>query len=259
MRVPDSVQVEIGRDNLTDYIGPPVFTSDRLYDVSPAGVSMGLAWTQMGGAAMYIESILQAPLRPRARPQLEVTGNLKAVMKESTTIAYSFAKAFLAARFPDNHFFARAALHLHVPDGAVPKDGPSAGITMATSLLSLALDAAVAPTVAMTGELTLTGKVLRIGGLREKTVAARRAGCRTVIFPADNMSDWLELPENIKEGIEGHAVGWYGDVFDLVFPSLDRDKANRCKTCEWKSQQQQHKGQDKDEDKRPERAHDDDE
>ena len=195
LKVPDSVHVEIGKDNLADYIGPPVFTSDRLYDVNPAGVAMGLAWTQLGGSAMYIESILQAPLRPNTRPYLEITGNLKSVMKESTTIAYSFAKSFMVKEFPDNHFFNKAKMHLHVPDGAVSKDGPSAGITMATSLMSLALDSPVAPTVAMTGELTLTGKVLRIGGLREKTVAARRAGCKTIIFPKDNMSDWLELPE----------------------------------------------------------------
>lgn len=195
LEVPDSVEVEIGKDNLTDYIGPPVFTADRLYEVSPAGVAMGLAWTQLGGAAMYIETILQAPLRPSTRPSLEITGNLKSVMKESTTIAYSFAKSFMARQFADNHFFDKAKMHLHVPDGAVSKDGPSAGITMATSFLSLALDAPVNPTVAMTGELTLTGKVLRIGGLREKTVAARRAGCETIIFPKDNMSDWLELPQ----------------------------------------------------------------
>ncbi|KPM44382.1 Lon protease, mitochondrial [Neonectria ditissima] len=237
LKVPDSVHVVIGKDNLTDYVGPPVFTSDRLYEVSPPGVSMGLAWTQMGGAAMYIESILQAPLRPSTRPNLEITGNLKTVMKESTTIAYSFAKSFMVNKFPENHFFNKAKMHLHVPDGAVPKDGPSAGITMTTSLLSLALDAPVNPTIAMTGEITLTGKVLRIGGLREKTVAARRAGCKTVIFPKDNMSDWLELPQNIKEGIQGHPVAWYPEVFDLVFPELDRDQANKCKICEWEAQQ----------------------
>ncbi|KAL7921137.1 Lon protease C-terminal proteolytic domain-containing protein [Trichoderma austrokoningii] len=237
LQVPDSVHVSIGKDNLTDYIGPPIFTSDRLYDVSPPGVSMGLAWTQMGGAAMYIESILQAPLRPSSRPGLEITGNLKNVMKESTTIAYSYAKSFVVNQFPENHFFDKAKMHLHVPDGAVSKDGPSAGITMTTSLLSLALDEPVNPTVAMTGEITLTGKVLRIGGLREKTVAARRAGCKTIIFPKDNMSDWLELPQTIKAGIEGHAVNWYSEVFDLVFPNLDRQKANTCKICEWKAEQ----------------------
>jgi len=195
LKVPDTVHVSIGRENLKDYVGPPVFTSDRLYDVTPAGVTMGLAWTQMGGAAMYIESILQAALRPSTRPSLEITGNLKTVMKESSTLAYSFAKALMAKEFPENQFFDKAKIHVHVPEGAVQKDGPSAGITMATSLMSLALDTAIDPTVAMTGELTLTGKVLRIGGLREKTVAARRAGCKTIIFPEDNLSDWLELPE----------------------------------------------------------------
>lgn len=195
LKVPDSVHVVITKDNLKDYVGPPVFTSDRLYDVTPPGVTMGLAWTQMGGAAMYIESILQAALRPTTRPSLEITGNLKTVMKESSAIAYSFAKAWMAKSFPDNHFFNKAKIHVHVPEGAVQKDGPSAGITMATSLLSLALDTSINPTVAMTGELTLTGKVLRIGGLREKTVAARRAGCKMIVFPEDNLSDWLELPE----------------------------------------------------------------
>lgn len=238
LRVPDSVDVEIGKDNLVDYIGPPIFTSDRLYDVSPPGVSMGLAWTQMGGAAMYIESILQAPLRASSRPGLEITGNLKSVMKESTTIAYSFAKAFMVKEFPDNNFFDKGKMHLHVPDGAVSKDGPSAGVTMTTSLLSLALDAPVNPTVAMTGEITLTGKVLRIGGLREKTVAARRAGCKTVIFPKDNMSDWLELPENIKEGIDGHAVGWYNEIFDLIFKDIDREQANKSRVLDKKKKEE---------------------
>lgn len=194
LKVPDDVHVTIGKDNLKDYVGPPVFTSDRLYDVTPPGVAMGLAWTQMGGAALYVESILESALSSSSTPGLATTGNLQAVMKESTTIAYSFAKSVMAKNFPDNHFFDKAKLHLHCPEGAVPKDGPSAGITMATSLLSLALDRPLDPTIAMTGELTVTGKVLRIGGLREKTVAARRAGSKMIIFPDDNMSDWLELP-----------------------------------------------------------------
>ncbi|KAI0396337.1 lon protease [Xylariaceae sp. FL0594] len=236
LQVPDSVHVVIDKENLKDYVGPPIFTSDRLYDVTPPGVAMGLAWTQLGGSAMYIESILQSALRPTSRAGLEITGNLKTVMKESSTIAYSFAKAFMANEFSDNHFFDKAKIHVHVPEGAVQKDGPSAGVTMATSLLSLALDTPVDPTIAMTGELTLTGKVLRIGGLREKAVAARRAGCKMIIFPEDNLSDWLELPENIKEGIEGRPASWYKDIFPLVFPSLDREKANTCKICEWKKQ-----------------------
>jgi Lon-like ATP-dependent protease len=195
LNVPDTVHVTIDKENLKDYVGPPVFTSDRLYETTPPGVAMGLAWTQMGGAALYVESILESALSTSSRPGLATTGNLKAVMKESTSIAYSFAKSVMATRFPENHFFDYAKVHLHCPEGAVQKDGPSAGITMATALLSLAMKKPLDPTIAMTGELTVTGKVLRIGGLREKTVAARRAGSKMIIFPADNMSDWLELPE----------------------------------------------------------------
>lgn len=195
LKVPDTVHVTIDKDNLKDYVGPPVFTSDRLYDITPAGVAMGLAWTQMGGAALYVESILESALTPSSQPSLTTTGNLQAVMKESTSIAYSFAKSVMAKNYPENHFFDKARVHLHCPEGAVQKDGPSAGITMASSLLSLAFDRPLDPTIAMTGELTVTGKVLRIGGLREKTVAARRAGSKTIIFPHDNISDWLELPE----------------------------------------------------------------
>ncbi|KAL8802747.1 MAG: hypothetical protein Q9200_006478 [Gallowayella weberi] len=226
LKVPDTVNITIDRSNLKDYVGPPVFTSDRLYETTPPGVAMGLAWTSMGGAALYVESILENALSHSSRPGLERTGNLKNVMKESTVIAYSFAKGLLAQKFPENKFFEKAKVHLHCPEGAVQKDGPSAGVTMATSLLSLALGKGVGPTVAMTGELTVTGKVLRIGGLREKTVAARRAGAERIIFPMDNMSDWIELPENIKEGIEGHAANWYSEIFDLVFPDLDHDAAN---------------------------------
>ena len=195
LNVPDSVHVTISRDNLKDYVGPPVFTSDRLYELTPPGVAMGLAWTSMGGAALYVESILESALTTSSRPSLERTGNLKAVMKESTSIAYSYAKSALATHYPGNKFFDHARIHLHCPEGAVQKDGPSAGITMATSLLSLALDHKVDPTVAMTGELTVTGKVLRIGGLREKTVAARRAGAKKILFPRDNWGDWCELPK----------------------------------------------------------------
>ena len=186
LKVPESVHIEIGKDNLKDYVGPPVFTSDRLYDKTPPGVAMGLAWTSMGGAALYVESILENALSYSSRPGLERTGNLKAVMKESTQIAYSFSKGLMAHRFPGNKFFEKARIHLHCPEGAVQKDGPSAGITMATALLSLGMDRPLDPTIAMTGELTVTGKVLSIGGLREKTVAAQSRWCATmVIFPKD--------------------------------------------------------------------------
>lgn len=123
LNVPDSVHVSIGKGNLKDYVGPPVFTSDRLYEKTPPGVAMGLAWTSMGGAALYVESILENALNASSRPGLERTGNLKNVMKESTVIAYSFAKSVMARMFPENKFFEKAKLHLHCPEGAVQKDG----------------------------------------------------------------------------------------------------------------------------------------
>ncbi|KAH9876767.1 ATP-dependent Lon protease pim1 [Plenodomus lingam] len=252
LKVPDTVHVSITKDNLKDYVGPPIFTSDRLYDFTPPGVAMGLAWTSMGGSALYIECILQNALSASSSPALERTGSLRDVMKESTGVAYSFAKSLLAHEFPKNKFFEHARIHLHCPEGATPKDGPSAGITMATSMLSLALDKKIRDDVAMTGELTLTGKVLRIGGLREKTVAARRAGAKTVIFPHDNMSDWLELPENIKEGIEGRPVQWYKEVFDIVFPDLDKEATNKM----WEKEL---KGNKKDRKKREQKRKEEDE
>ena len=123
LEVPDTVHVNIAKENLKDYVGPPVFTSDRLYETTPPGVAMGLAWTSMGGAALYVESILENALTAASRPGLERTGNLKNVMKESTVIAYSFAKSVLARDFSENKFFEKAKIHLHCPEGAVQKDG----------------------------------------------------------------------------------------------------------------------------------------
>lgn len=123
LKVPETVHVKITKESLKDYVGPPVFTSDRLYDVFPSGVTMGLAWTSMGGAALYVESILENALTHESRPGFEVTGNLQNVMKESSQIAYSFVKSVMAKQFPENRFFEKARVHLHCPEGAVPKDG----------------------------------------------------------------------------------------------------------------------------------------
>lgn len=123
LKVPESVHVSISKDGLKDYVGSPVFTSDRLYDTFPAGVTMGLAWTSMGGAALYVESILENALTCHSRPGFETTGNLMNVMKESTQIAYSFSKSVMAQEFPENRFFEKARVHLHCPEGAVQKDG----------------------------------------------------------------------------------------------------------------------------------------
>jgi len=133
-------------------------------------------------------------------------------MKESIQVAEMLVRSRANALGLKSDIFESVGVHIHVPEGATPKDGPSAGITMATSLISLALEKSVPSTVAMTGELTLTGKVLRIGGLKEKTIAAKRSGVATIFFPEANLPDWEELPENIKDGLEGISISWYEEL-----------------------------------------------
>ena len=169
-----------------------------------------------GGSTLYIESVLDSPLTQQSSPAFTLTGNMGSVMKESAEIAYSFAKAFLERVAPDNKFFDGASVHLHVPEGATPKDGPSAGITMASSLVSLATNRPI-PEVAMTGELTLTGKVLKIGGVKEKVMAAKRSEIFTVILPAGNRGDYEELADYIRDGMTAHFVDTYDDVFRVLF------------------------------------------
>ncbi|QPG75776.1 hypothetical protein FOA43_003137 [Brettanomyces nanus] len=229
--VPDDYSVQITPDNLKDYVGPPVFISDRMYQTTPPGVAMGLAWTSMGGCALYMESVLEHVLSRDSHPKVERTGQLGDVMKESVSIAYSFAKGFMAREFPENKFFDKAQIHLHCPEGATPKDGPSAGVTITSSFLSLALNRPLRPDVAMTGEITLTGKVLRIGGLKEKTLAAKRSGVKTILFPKDNEVDWKELSENVREGLTPIPVDWYSDVFKALF-SVSKEEGNNV----WKKE-----------------------
>ncbi|KAJ3162710.1 ATP-dependent Lon protease pim1 [Geranomyces michiganensis] len=210
-------------DNLREYVGSPPFMSDRMYDTTPAGVVMGLAWTSMGGTALYIESVLESTMSEHSKPSFNRTGQMGDVMKESATIAYTYAKSLMARRFPENKFFDKAQVHLHVPEGATPKDGPSAGGTMVSSLLSLALNRPLIQNVAMTGEITLTGKILKIGGVKEKTIAAKRSGVKTIIFPEANRPDWEELPDFIREGLDVKFVSWYEQIFDVIFPDVAAD------------------------------------
>ncbi|KAJ3299653.1 ATP-dependent Lon protease pim1 [Borealophlyctis nickersoniae] len=212
--------ITVTKDGLREYVGSPPFVSDRMYDTTPVGVVMGLAYTSMGGSALYIESVLESVISDDSKPGLNRTGQMGDVMKESSTIAYTYARALMTRRFPDNKFFDKAAIHLHVPEGATPKDGPSAGSTMTTSLLSLALNRPIIPNVAMTGEITLTGKILKIGGVKEKTIAAKRSGVTRIIFPAANRADWEELADYIKEGLEAHFVSWYDEILDIVLPEV---------------------------------------
>lgn len=219
-------ELNINTGDLGKYMGPPVHNSDRLYEVLPVGVSMGLGWSPAGGMPLFIESVLQEPLSSKSKPRFTRTGQLGDVMGESTSIAYSFARMFMTRKFPRNRFLDHAVVHTHFPEGALKKDGPSAGITIVTSLVSLAMDMPMHNEVAMTGEITLTGKVLQIGGLREKSVAAKTAGAKTIIFPYDNIAEWEDLPEQVKAGLNPIPVKHFQDVFDIVFGSVDATKIN---------------------------------
>ncbi|KAI8477903.1 Lon protease mitochondrial [Branchiostoma belcheri] len=215
----DAEHVTVMAENLQDYVGKPIFTSERMYASTPPGVVMGLAWTSLGGSTLYIETSLRLPRDSEAREgSLELTGQLGDVMKESGKIAYTFAKSFLGEKDPENNFLSTSHLHLHVPEGATPKDGPSAGCTIVTALLSLAVGKPIRQNVAMTGELSLTGKVLPVGGIKEKTIAARRAGVDCIILPAENRKDFSDLPSFITEGLEVHFVEHYKDIYGIVFP-----------------------------------------
>nr|CEL77202.1 TPA: lon protease, putative [Toxoplasma gondii VEG] len=246
-------KVEVHMDNLSKFVGQPTFQSDRLYGETPPGVVMGLAWTQMGGATLYVEAIGRRPRDTSKRVEMErknwrladddeacrrekrgrteqrsrspagaegrlkVTGQLGNVMSESSEIALTFCRVFVRRIEPRNSFLETAQIHLHVPEGATPKDGPSAGVTMATALVSLALNKPVLPDVAMTGELTLTGKVLKIGGVKEKVIAARRENVNTLIFPQANEREFSELPDDVKEGLSVHFASTYDDVYRVAF------------------------------------------
>ena len=205
--------VRVRARDVEEYLGKPVFQKEQR--MRGVGVVTGLAWTPLGGATLSVE----ATRIHSSQRGIKLTGQLGEVMKESAEIAYSYIAAN-AGRFGARAaFFDQAFVHLHVPAGATPKDGPSAGITMASALLSLARNRRVKAGVAMTGELTLTGQVLPVGGIREKVLAARRVGIKEVILPEANRGDFEELPEEVPRGLKAHFVSRYADVVGLIFKS----------------------------------------
>jgi len=215
---------QVSDKNLDQYVGKPIYTSERLYDKDPVphGVVMGLAWTSMGGCSLYIEtqSILRgldSKGKKRGGGTLKCTGQLGDVMSESTQIAYTVARSRLDEIQPGNTFYDDNDIHMHVPEGATPKDGPSAGITMVTAMLSLALGRSIGSELAMTGEISLTGKVLPVGGIKEKTMAAKRSGIRRLIFPSTNKRDYDELPDYLKEGLSVNFADEYSKVYKVAF------------------------------------------
>jgi ATP-dependent Lon protease len=199
--------------SLEKYLGKPIFTSDRYYPRTPIGVCMGLAWTSMGGATLYVESVRF----PAEKTEMKLTGQAGDVMKESSQIAWSYLQSTFDKYAPGKAFFEKSQIHIHIPEGATPKDGPSAGVTMLTSLVSLLRNQPILQDLGMTGELTLTGKVLPIGGVKEKVIAARRSGVKVLIFPKENKRDFDELPPYVKKGLVVHFVDNYDEVFNVAF------------------------------------------
>ncbi len=203
--------VKVGVSDLADYLGQPAFRKEK--SLKGTGVVTGLAWTAMGGATLSIE----ASRIHSSQRGFKLTGQLGDVMRESAEIAYSFVSSNLKRFKGDPTFFDKSFVHLHVPEGATPKDGPSAGITMATALLSIARREAPQQNLAMTGELTLTGQVLPVGGIREKVIAARRQKISNLILPEANRGDYEELPDYLKEGLSVNFARHYNDVFHVCF------------------------------------------
>ena len=185
---------KITAESLSEYLGPAKFFPEVAERQSEVGVATGLAWTQAGGEILNIEST-----KMRGKKGLTLTGQLGDVMKESAQAALSYVRSRAKILGIAEDFFEHYDIHIHVPAGAIPKDGPSAGITMATSLASLMTERPVRHDLAMTGEITLRGKVLPIGGVKEKVLAARRAGIKTVIMPKKNDKDLTDVPVNIQE------------------------------------------------------------
>ncbi|MET1255624.1 endopeptidase La [Aliikangiella maris] len=204
-------RMTITNKNLAEYIGMPVFSKES--QLAGVGISTGLAWTSLGGVTLNIEA---ARIHGSSRG-FKLTGQLGNVMKESADIAYSYIAAHLKNYGADPNFLHKQYVHLHVPEGATPKDGPSAGITMATALLSLVLNKKPKAKFAMTGELTLSGSVLAVGGIREKVIAAKREGINQLILPKSVEGRYSLLPDYIKNGLQVYFVEHYDEVYRILF------------------------------------------
>lgn len=203
----------ITKKEVEEYLGKPIFTSEKFYrDSKVNGVAQGLAWTSMGGAMLYIEAV-----KNRGKERFKLTGRAGETMNESSTIAYTYLRSEKDRFLPKGVNFEEEEIHIHIPDGATPKDGPSAGITITTAMISLMTGQSVPSDIAMTGEISLKGKVLPIGGLKEKVLAARRENIHNVICPKENERDYKELPEYLTKGINFYFVEDYKQVYDLCF------------------------------------------
>lgn len=202
--------------DVPDYLGPARFRSEGAFRLSRAGVATGLAWTEVGGDVLYIEAVLL----PGGAGHLTLTGQLGSVMQESARAALSHVRQQASALGITPETLSKQDLHIHVPAGAIPKDGPSAGVTMATAIVSAARGTTVRSDVAMTGEITLSGLVLPVGGIREKAMAARRQGIKTVVLPQGNMQDLVELPEEVRRDMTFVPATTLDDVLKVALPEV---------------------------------------
>jgi ATP-dependent Lon protease len=212
----------VAAKDVPDFLGPPRFRSDGAFRLSRPGVATGLAWTEVGGDVLYIEAVLL----PGGSGHLTLTGQLGSVMQESARAALSHVRQQAVALGITPETLSKQDLHIHVPAGAIPKDGPSAGITMATAIVSAARQIAVRPDVAMTGEITLSGLVLPIGGIREKALAAKRQGIHTVILPQGNEQDLVELPPEVRKDMTFVPVETLQDVLKVALPDVAQPTVN---------------------------------
>ena len=204
--------VRITEEKVLEYLGTPLFREDEIIRATKPGMSVGLAWTSMGGDVLAVEA-QHIP----GKGNLKLTGQLGDVMKESANIAFSYVRSISEQHGVDVSWYTTHDIHLHVPEGATPKDGPSAGITMATAIYSLVTGRVMKPDTAMTGELSLLGKVMPIGGLKEKVLAAKRNKVKTIIIPKHNKRDLDKLEDNVKKGLTFRLVGDMEEVLSLVF------------------------------------------
>jgi ATP-dependent Lon protease len=203
---------DVNASNLADFLGPIRFHSEVADRFGRPGIATGLAWTAAGGEILFVEST-----RMPGDKKLSLTGQLGNVMKESAQAALSYIRTRAAELGIDENFFKDSDIHIHVPAGATPKDGPSAGLTMAVSLVSLLTDRPTRPRLAMTGEITLRGEVLPVGGVKEKVLAAHRAGVRTVLLPSKNEKNLEDVPEQIRERVEFVPVDTIDDAVRAAF------------------------------------------
>lgn len=208
--------VKVTSEELEHYLGKPKFSQDKIADRDEIGIVRGLAWTSAGGDTLQIEVNVMP-----GEGEIDLTGQMGDVMKESARIAMSYVRSVSERYHVPEEMFRKKDFHIHIPEGAVPKDGPSAGITMATALLSAVTGKPVKADVAMTGEVTLRGKVLPIGGLKEKILAAKTAGVHTVLVPMENSKDIAELDQEITDGLEIHTVERMDDVVSYAFAQTE--------------------------------------